>query len=550
MMGLMGASTLHAKGGVKSIPSIGTEVMSPMADVAMDFEGVTSSPHEEGPESTLDPDLYRGLKERAEHDPKAEIPDVLVPLAPELLNATMVNRSYPGLDQATAITNGELWPPDTTLGKSGSQVVTAVNSAIRLLTPVGSTVATKSLNSFFNADPVLEAMLFDPRVLYDRLGPQARYFVVALQRNDSTKTSSVYLAVSRVSNPTDLEPANWCRYKINAVRPSGDADPETWADFPMIGVGSDAFLISNDQFSFKNSKGRYVYKYAMLRVVNKAAITNNSTSCPQYSAAIFLPEKVLPGTTQVSQAYGHVQPAIHYTAPSSFGGVSNPVYMFSTIAPSSMYRLWRVANAASGAVLLDQRDLTVGTSYSMPAKAVQLGGIPLDTKDNRITQVVGIGDTLWAVHATNCVVQSGSVTYNKACIRFLQLYVSGPSLDGLVQQDVTFASPSTELDLAYFMPGLAVNSLNQSGIVFLTSSSSRFLSAAWTIKYLGDAIFAPATLFATGDCSKGTEKVGDYVGAQVNPNDLVSFWFAGESAWWLSSTSSCLWKTQITQVTP
>jgi len=496
-----------------TLEPIGVETVDSMPDDAIDYDGVAAAPQEEGPESTIDPELYRELKRRAGHDPHAQRPDVTIPLVFEPVTRAAVNRSFSGLDyNASAGSDGLFRPPDTILGKGGSQVIEATNSAIRLLTAAGATTATKSLNTFFSADPAVESVLFDPRVVYDRLGPQTRYFVVSLQRNDTAKTASIYLAVSRSSAPADLEPANWCRYKLNSVRAATDGDGITWADYPMVGVGADAFLISNDQFSFK-APG-FNYKYAILRVINKTALTNNATACPQYSAAIFLPEQALSGTGGPRDANGHVQPAIHYTLPSSFPDRANPVYMVSTVyspVPSlavDTYRVWRVSNTATGNPLVQVLDLHSGKTYTFPPKAKQPeGGISLSTKDNRIMQVVGMGDTLWTVHATNCRTDVGSSSFYKACIRFLQLFVwdAAKAPQAQFQQDVTFASLDQDVELSYFMPGIAVSNAGHAGIVFLASSPSIYLSAAWTTKYVGDAIFPAATVFSPGSCVRPTE---------------------------------------------
>jgi hypothetical protein len=555
---VLGLPALHAAKPVQEIKPVGIEVVEPMPEDATDYDKVPALPQEEGPESTIDPELYRELKRRAGHDPYAQRPDVTIPLVKEPLNKTVINRSFAGLDYATSVgSDGVFWPPDTILGKGGSQVIEATNHAIRLMTPTGSVVATKSLNTFFSSDPSVESVLFDPRVVYDRLGPQTRYFVVSLHRNNTANTASIYLAVSRSSAPADLEPANWCRYKIDSIRAATDADGVTWADYPMVGVGADAFLISNDQYSFPPLNKPYQYKYGVLRVINKTALTNNATACPQYSASIFLVPTVLPGTTGPRQENGHVQPTIHYTLPTSFPTRANPVYMVSTVyapnlsQPADTYRVWRVSNVASGSPQVDVLNLHAGQIYTLPYNAKQPGGgVTLDTKDNRIMQVAGMGDTLWAAHVTNCRTDVGSDSYYKACIRFLQFFVSdsGGTLNAIFQQDVTFASLDQDTELSYFMPGIAVNSSGHAGIAFLASSPSLYLSAAWTTKYVGDVLFAPATVFSAGSCVRSDFHDGDFVGAQTNPNDLVSFWFAGEAA--AISGGYCTWKTQIIQVTP
>jgi hypothetical protein len=545
------------------------------------FGNIPPHPTPEGPASTLDPQTFASLQEAARHNPHAEIPDQLVPLVlprasqgagseagkasgegvAVITGEGNTLRSFAGLEYASSFnTDGLFRPPDTTLGKSATRVLEGTNSALSLFTPTGSVLATKSLNDFFAADPTTEGILFDPRVIYDRLGPNQRLFVVSLQRNNAlnVRTASIYLAVSRVANPDNLEPSSWCRYKIDSVLDRDKAVP-TWADFPMVGVGADAFLISNDQFEFPANPTTpvYTYKYGILRVVRKDLLTNNATACPQYSGSIFLMPKVLDGTTGTDQALGHVQPAIHYTAPSSFQGTTNPVYMVSTIVPpAKTYRIWRVRNAASGAPTVQVLERDAASEYAMPPAAVQPAGgaATLSAKDPRIMQVVAIGDTIWAIHVTACQQARSPITTSitKPCIRALKFFVSasGDTLASQFQEDVTFASPDPDLDLGYYMPGLAVTSAFQTAVVFLASSPSLYVSGAWTTKYGGDAIYSPASVFLAGSCAKSSsaKKLGDYVGAQTNPGDLSSFWLAAEGA--IVSGSTCQWKTQILQGTP
>jgi hypothetical protein len=101
---------------------------------------------------------------------------------------------------------------------------------------------------------------------------------------------------------------------------------------------------------------------------------------------------------------------------------------------------------------------------------------------------------------------------------------------------------------------MAVTAASQTAVPLLMGSSSMFLSSGWTTKADGDISYAPINTMASGTCSRqivtppAKEKVGDYVGAETNPNDLSSFWLAGERS--VVTNGSCVWTTQIVQVTP
>ncbi len=572
----------------EDIAPVATETIAPLAVEAQELQDLSGLSVPIGPRSTLDPQLYAELKAAAAVDPNAEIPDALVPLvfptkgkatgelearqSTELLSLTAAAstlRSFAGLDYGTSGNAPPRIPrPDTIVGKSSTRVLEGTNSALRLSSPTGAGPTgpipiTKSLNDFFGANAMSEGILFDPRVVYDRLGPNQRFFVVALQRDEGPNgnTASIYLAVSRSANPDDLNretpssPGSWCVYKINSVRDLNPG-PATWADFPMVGVGADAFLISNDQFTFDQDQTQgvdYDYKYGILRVIRKDLITNNASgACPAASSSIFVLTTQLAGTAGTDLSMGHVQPAQHYTAPSPFSNVTNPVYMVSTVVPpSATYRVWRIKNVASGSPFLNVRNITAQTQYLMPVDARQpSGGVALlDTNDARVMQVSGVGDVLWATHTTSCS-QPPPAPFNKACIRVVRLLAgdSGGTITASIQQDLTFASPGSDTDLSYYMPGLAVNAGSHAALVFLFSSPMLYQGSSWTIKFPADLFFTPGFVLAEGKCARISSGVGDFLGAQTNPNDLVSFWLAGEAA--APSSAGCTWRTQIVQVTP
>src|SRR3712207_1458759 len=104
-----------------------------------------------------------------------------------------------------------------------------------------------------------------------------------------------------------------------------------------------------------------------------------------------------------------VQPAQHYTSPSSFTGTTNPAYYLSTRRGSSNeYRVYRVRNVASGSPTLNQLTLT-GAGYSIPPDSPQPGSTVLvDTGDNRVLQVAGIGNTLLGTFTTACNFTAGT----------------------------------------------------------------------------------------------------------------------------------------------
>jgi hypothetical protein len=349
------------------------------------------------------------------------------------------------------------------------------------------------------------------------------------------------LAVSRSSDPVNLEPANWCRYPIDAKRNPGTVYA-SWADYPGLGVGADKLVISANQYTFT---GPRIFTFAIVRVFNKLIAANNAAACPGLPVSTFQPSSVLGDGGVFS-----LQPAQQYTSPSSFAGTSNPVYLVNSIfghsdGASNAYRVWRVRNLTP--MTLEGPITVAGNSlYSIPPNAPQQGStVLLDTGDTRVTQVAGRGDLISAVHGTACVV-GGPPTVS--CVRHMRFSVgqsAAGALTAAINDQVTFGSPAVAGTGTFiFWPGVAVNNTGQTAIAYHRNRNhlgARFLSSAVTLR-TGVTNSAPFPL-TSGTCAKSINTVGASMGAQTDPSDFLSFWVAGERA--IPQTGTCKWQTQI-----
>lgn len=86
------------------------------------------------------------------------------------------------------------------------------------------------------------------------------------------------------------------------------------------------------------------------------------------------------------------------------------------------------------------------------------------------------------------------------------------------------------------------------------SSANHFLSSGWTAKNASAGTYPAASTLVAGTCprmeSTPTIRVGDYVGAQTDPN-FTSFWISGEYAAVYPpppAGSACTWNTEILPV--
>jgi hypothetical protein len=482
----------------------------------------------------VDENTHKVIKAKAASDPAAQGADTLeaepTPLAPT------ITTSFVGLDRPSAANNGvEFFPPDTIIAKSNTRVIEAANSALRLFTTTGGVIQTKDLNTFFgsSADP-----LFDPKVYFDRNATNRRFYVVALQ-TDLSSVSRIWLAVSRSPDPSDLNAANWCRYNINGQRNAGTVNA-SFADYPGLGVGADALLISTNQFRFIDQS----FTFAIVRAFKKNTLANNATACPALQSFIFQASSTVGDFTTAFT----LQPVQHYTSPSSFSGTTNPAYLLSThYGSSTIYRVWQVRNVGGASPTLRVKDVSGSFTYGLQPDAPQRNSsLLLDTGDNQVIQAAGVGNALSGVHGTLCQLGGGA---NESCVRVVRILV-GQSLSGAltasISQETTFGGHK---GVFYYWPGIAVNVSEQTAVDFLRSSASSFLSSRWAVKNIGSTGFGKTFPLTTGTCPQEiSDRTGDYNGAQTDPANFTSFWLAGERATTIGG--ECQWQTRIIKVDP
>ena len=93
-----------------------------------------------------------------------------------------------------------------------------------------------------------------------------------------------------------------------------------------------------------------------------------------------------------------------------------------------------------------------------------------------------------------------------------------------------------------------METLTQTAVDFSLSAEQRAIQEA-ARDFVTRSGTCAQTFLYPGDTLTRT---GDYMGAQVNPNDQTSFWFAGERATKLGGLcqANSEWDTRIVQVTP
>ncbi|MBI1733773.1 MAG: hypothetical protein HYR51_01240 [Candidatus Rokubacteria bacterium] len=489
----------------------------------------------------VSPSELEALKTQAARDTSPEVSGATAALPGP--SAAMVTTAFNGLNRVSGGSLGFIFaPPDTIVAKSPNRVLEAVNSALRLFSPTGTVLDTKTLNSFFPVPDLSvanEGLLFDPKVYFDRNAANKRFYVIALEKRIATEVSKIWLAVSRSADPTSLAASKWCRYKISGKRNGGTAN-SSWADYPGLGAGANALVITANQFRFTGDEG---FTFAIIRVLNKLTLANNATSCPALPAVkVFQPASATGDGNHFT-----IQPVQHYSGPSSFTGVSQPAYALATVfGTSTMYRVYRISNVSSTPKL--HQDTVAGSfTYGIQPDAPQSDtASTIDTGDNRMTHAAGVGNFVTGVHGTLCNFGGGAT---ESCARVVRIQVSGPTLNATMSKQHVLGGT----DQFHFWPGVAVNSTHDTAVVMqsigATLTNGR-LSARWTTRDSAAANFSTTKGLTTGTCPQTfTNRSGDYTGAQTDPSDFSSFWLAGERATTLPGRVLCEWQTRIIKIT-
>lgn len=454
--------------------------------------------------------------------------------------------SFAGLDHAAIDAPGtRSFPPDPSLAVGPNRLLEGTNKGLRLSARQGAAaapLASLPLAAFFAA-PADAGQLYDPKVLFD-LDPEGqRFWVVAAQTDHERRTSSLYLAYSKGPSPANFNRRHWCRYRFEGAYLGPDPQPgeaaPAWADYPNLGAGAGAVVMTSNHFRF----GDNVFAHALVRAIDKASVRRN---CGPLRSWVFQPAAAFGDRGVIT-----LQPVRQTTRPASFPGVRKPVYLINTLRPpAAAYRVWRLANVEAGAPTLERVDVPA-PRYDVPLAAPQLGSrLLLDTGDTRLLTAVGVGNTLWTAHSTLCDAGDG---VPESCARIARLQV-GKGPDGRVlaarlTETLTIGGRAGDDGVHYWMPTVAADRHRRIAIAFLASSAETNLGTLWAWKTPEAATIGPLRRLAEGNCGRASStRAGDFLGAQVDPVDLATFWLDGERAW--RQGRFCAWQTWIARVDP
>ena len=417
---------------------------------------------------------------------------------------------------ATAGIDSFYTPPDAGLGVSTNHIVEFINGRFSVFDKsLNKLQSFTDSNFWFRAGITVPAGwgFSDPRIVFD--SASQRWFVSQTDVDAGNDANRFVLAVSATSDPTGA----W-----RGVAFLVDPVNGYWADFPTLGVDSNAIYLAGDLFDLTGSP---VYASALFSIPKSDLLLNPPTAAGRTSL----------GPLDYS-SYGQILQPVVATA----GATGTELVLaigdlgFDFLPHSTMFG-FSIQNASSegGASLGAPTTISI-PNYSIPINPLQLGGITnnINDGDSRISATVyRVGNVLYATHGTQM--------NDKAAIQWFKI----DSTTFNVLDTGILTHPSLDL----FYPSIAANGNGTVVLAFNGSSVSNSVSsyAILAEPVNGTLSFGNPVLLKAGVAAYRTNEMdsrwGDYSGLCVDPANPTHFW-----ALTMFPSSKTAWSTQLTEL--
>jgi hypothetical protein len=461
-----------------------------------------------------------------------------------LLNAAVTVTIGQNFTGASYEANSQATPPDPNGVIGPTRFMEFVNGSVGFYNRTNPASVIRKSDLKFWADAGLNVSAIavsDPRVIYDPTTQRWFATQVDLDASASDPTSEAndfLLAVSTTSNPL----GSWKAFMILA-----DPDNGYFADFPTLGVDSNAVYISGDFFgSGQIPQGPGLVSIPKADLVAATPTVSNMTWY---------------GVMDIASRGEVMQPATCFDG-SETGAILAMGDIGTTSDPYSNAVVSVVQNAGTTAPTLSAPVSLTVLPYQVPDNADL--GVPqfvasqpdgttrLQANDPRLSaKVFAVGGVVYAAHSTEFK--------GRIAVRWYRIRASDQTL---LEQGTIF---DPNLDL--FFPTIAAN---QYGAVVICCNGSSLSSYISCYAYVGQTIngqttFNPAILLQSGVASYHDEndvigdltdspapsRWGDYSTLSVDAADPTQFWSILMYPSAVDSSSGLdlgVWSTEITQL--
>ena len=439
-------------------------------------------------------------------------------------------------------TNSQALPPDSNGAIGPGRFMEFVNGTVAVYNRTnGAQVQRKSDLIFWSNSGVTLASsqaVSDPRVIYD---PQSqRWFVVQVDldgnaTDPTTEANDFLLAVSTSSNPAGA----WKGFLIPA-----DPDNGYFADFPTLGVDSNAVYIAGDYYSSSVPMG------SGLLSIPKADLL---AAVPTVANLHWF------GVMDYAVRGEVLQPAICFD-----GSVSGSVVSIADIgndsSPHSNVVSFAVQNAGGVSPTLTASTFLNVLPYEVPDNAdlgvPQFAALQPDNTTTLLANDARLSAKVYAVDGVLYAVQN-TLLNGRIAIRWYRIRAA----DQALLEQGTIADPNLDL----FFPSIAVNPY---GVVVIGCNASGAATYVSSYAYVGEikngvTTFGGGILLKTGvgsyhdiyevlaqllDDPVTPSRWGDYSAMSVDPADPTHFWTIQAYPSAVDSDTGGTWSTQITEI--
>jgi hypothetical protein len=445
-----------------------------------------------------------------------------------------IGQNYPS---STYNVNSTALPPDANGAIGSKQFVEFINGTVAMYNKTNGVRMTRKTDVKFWADAGVivssDSAVTDPRVIFDPLSQ--RWYATQVDfdatASDPTLESNDFLfALSDTSDAT----GTWHGFSFQA-----DPDTGFFADFPTLGVDSNAVYISGD-FFFGNSSP---VGPGLLSIPKSDLLTNTPS----------IANRTWFGVMDYSVRGQVLQPVTCFDGSSSGNILSVGDIGMTSDFHSNLVSFAVLNSATTNATLTASTNLIV-LPYMVPDNAVE--GAPLltptqpdDTQalqanDARLSaKVYAVNGVIYAVHNTEL--------NNRIAIRWYRINATTRTL----MEMGTIADANLDL----FFPSIAANS---NGVVMICCNGCGLGTFVSSFAYPGATVngvttFGPSVLLQSGTTSYHGDdeqladlldtpplsRWGDYSATSVDPNNSSNFWTIQ-----MIPTDTDVWTTQITQL--
>lgn len=424
--------------------------------------------------------------------------------------APPTGHSFEGLPQT------RFQPPDCAVAVGPNHVVAAVNTSMGIYDKSGNLLRRwPDLVQFFR--PVLPtgAGIFDPQVHYDHY--ERRYILVIAARRQSPTGSWILLAASQTSDPT----GRWWIWSLD-FSVDGSNPSNNWADYPMLGIDTQALYIGTNQFQLSGG-----FAYGKVRILNKAEIYSGSGLAWWDFWNLTEPNG--------NRAFT-VQPCRHYRGRGNF-----PCWMLnSEFGSGNNLVLWRIQDPRGHwfgrTPSLDRWEVRVNP-YEIGPDARQGGtSVRIETNDDRLLNAVyqsaARTQRVWAAHTVRVSWQND--TEARTGVRWYEIDVANKTA---VQQRTYGAR-----GLYYYFPVIQTDLRRNAYLTFGRSGENQMAQLRTTGRLASDPTnsLQSSALVKAGESSYRGNRWGDYFGTSRDGGDGNRVWGYGQFA-----DSSGTWGTWL-----